>query len=158
MLLAGQFLIALMPALWLALGAVENIRNPEVNRASVAEVCSMSRMRAVYPEQYAVFCRNRVEDPRVHAWMFRAILWAECAVAVLFLAGAGALGLAVLGAVPAEAAKTLAMVGAAGFSAVWAGFLVGGQWFHYWCGFESAQATHFAATLWGIGTFLALAV
>lgn len=52
----------------------------------------------------------------------------------------------------------MAALGAAGFAGVFGAFLAGGQWFHYWCGHEGSQMTHFALTIWGAVTFVAMTV
>ncbi|MEO1318190.1 MAG: DUF2165 family protein, partial [Pseudomonadota bacterium] len=59
-LIVGQTVFVWLIALWILLGALENIRNPKVNRDSVAEVMDMSRMAEVYPAMHAVFSRNKV--------------------------------------------------------------------------------------------------
>ncbi|MEO0426285.1 MAG: DUF2165 family protein [Pseudomonadota bacterium] len=155
-LIVGQTVFVWLIALWILLGALENIRNPKVNRDSVAEVMDMSRMAAVYPAMHAVFSRNKVTDPRLHALAFRVIVWGEAIVAAILVAAAIWLTAACMGVAEIEGAKVLAAWGAIGFTLVWGLFLVGGQWFHYWCGYESAQATHFAAAIWGMVTFAIL--
>ncbi|MEM7498777.1 MAG: DUF2165 family protein [Pseudomonadota bacterium] len=155
-LIAGQTVFVWLIALWILLGAIENIRNPKVNRDSVAEVMSMSLMAEMHPAFHAVFRRNRVMSPRAHAVAFRVIVWAESIVAAVLLLAALWLTVACIGVAPVAGAKALAAWGAIGFTLVWGGFLVGGQWFHYWCGYEGAQATHFMAALWGMLTFAIL--
>lgn len=155
-LLLGQCVLTWLIALWLALGALENIRHPAANGGLVADVMCMGRMRETYPEFFEIFGGNRVESAWAHKLAFWFIVIVETAVALLLLVGAGALTLALFGGVPGETARILAALGALGFAAIWGGFLVGGQWFHYWCGHEGSQMTHLVATLWGIVTFLVL--
>ncbi|MEM7526539.1 MAG: DUF2165 family protein [Pseudomonadota bacterium] len=155
-LIVGQTLFVWLIALWILLGALENIRNPKVNRDSVAEVMSMSRMAEVYPDNHAVFRGNRLEDGRLHRLAFQFIVWVEVIVSGLLLLGALALTGACLGLVGVESARALAAWGTIGFVLVWGMFLVGGQWFHYWSGYEGAQATHFMAAIWGLATFAIL--
>ncbi|MEL6576096.1 MAG: DUF2165 family protein [Pseudomonadota bacterium] len=155
-LIVGQTVFVWLIALWILLGALENIRNPKVNRDSVAEVMDMSRMAEVYPAFYEVFRRNRVIDSRLHALAFRVIVWGESVVAAVLVVAALWLTAACLGLAAADGARVLAAWGAIGFTLVWGLFLVGGQWFHYWCGYEGAQATHFMAAIWGMLTFAIL--
>mgnify|MGYP006273833363 CR=1 FL=1 len=155
-LLFGQALSVWLIALWLALGALENIRNPAVNRDMVRGVMGMDRMRETYPEIFAVFGRNRTENRRAQDAAFRAIVVVECVVTLILLAGAAALTLALFGLAAPGSARAVAAFGAAAFSGIWGGFLVGGQWYHYWCGYEGSQVTHFLAALWGLATFIAL--
>ncbi len=51
-----------------------------------------------------------------------------------------------------EAANTLAHVSVLGFIAIWAGLLIGGQWFWYRIELGAAQQVHFFVTIWGIAT------
>ncbi|MEM6679035.1 MAG: DUF2165 family protein [Pseudomonadota bacterium] len=155
-LLAGQAVFTWSISLWLALGAIENVRHPKVNRDGVADVMSMKRMAAEYPDGYETFKANRTEDARRHALAFRAIVIAEILGGIICVAGAVALTLALVGLAPVEGARVLASWGAIAFTAIWSAFLVGGQWYHYWCGYESSQATHLAATIWGMLAFITL--
>lgn len=157
-LLAGQTALVWILTLWLALGALENVRNPGVNLRMVSEVMSMARMAETYPDYYAVFSRNRVENARAHLWTFRAIVAAEVVVALAMLWGAVMMTLALADLAPAEAARGTAALGVAGFATIWGAFLVGGQWFHYWCGYEGSQATHFYLAIWGAVALVVLAL
>ena len=149
MLIWVQFFMVAMPTLWLALGALENIRAPSANGNMVADALAMRPMRTQFPELYAALGRNRIESPQVHRWAFIAIVISESIVALVMLAGTLALLLAALGAVDAGAARVLATLGVLGFTMIWSAFLVGGQWVHYWAGAEGAQHTHFMLTIWG---------
>ena len=154
--LAGQTLLVALLAGWLVLGLVENLRAPGVNRDTVADVMSMEQMREAWPEIYARLSRNRVTDPRVHRLVFGGIVVAEAVVSAVLVAAVLALAGAVLGLVGAGAARALGAAASLGFTAIWGGFLVGGQWFGYWVAHDGAQKTHFLLTLWGIATFIAL--
>jgi predicted small integral membrane protein len=155
-LLFGQTLAVWLIAFWIGLGVLENIRNPAVNRDMVVGVMTMAQMKAVYPEIHEVFGRNATHDPRMHRLAFAAIVIAELAVTAVLLLGGAALTLALFGLVGAEGARSVASLGAIGFVGVWGAFLVGGQWYHYWCGYEGSQATHFMAAIWGLATFAIL--
>lgn len=157
LILIAQIMVIALLAGWLVLGALENLRAPNVNGDIVAEVLSMERVRQ-YPQIYEAVSRNRIEDPRIHRLLFRLIVAAECLVAVLLVLGTFALILALLGILDADLARMVAMPGAMGFAGIWGGFLVGGQWFHYWAGTESAQTTHLLLLLWGTGAMIFLSV
>jgi predicted small integral membrane protein len=155
-ILAGQAVLVALLAGWLVLGAIENIRKPEVNFALVRDILSMRRVAEFSPEIYAEVGGNRIDDPRIHRLLFRVIVGIECVVAVALCIGAGMLALAAFGAGDAGTARVVAIAAVAGFTAIWGGFLVGGQWFHYWAGAEGAQMTHYMMTIWGVATFVAL--
>lgn len=145
-----QLLMLLMPALWLVLGALENIRAPGANGRMVAGVLDMSVMAVDEPELYAELGRNRITSPTLHKLLFGLIVTMECIVAAIMLAGVVALALAGLGFVPLEPARIIATLGSVGFTLIWSSFLVGGQWVHYWVVYKDAQITHFVMTLWGV--------
>jgi predicted small integral membrane protein len=144
------------PGAWIALGVFENIRVPKANGDMVAEVLSMSRMKAEEPDYYALVSGNRIESPRVHRIAFAAIVVAESIAAIVMLAGALALAGAGLGLWDAALPRTIAVLGTLAFTVVWSGFLVGGQWVHYWVIHQDAQHTHFFLVLWGMGTLALL--
>tara|TARA_R110002020_G_scaffold120200_5_gene274041 strand:- start:1195 stop:1680 length:486 start_codon:yes stop_codon:yes gene_type:complete len=144
-----QLFMVTMPTLWLVLGALENIRAPAANGTMVADVLAMRGMRDEFPDLYAALGRNRIESPRLHRGLFAAIVICESLVALVMLAGTAALLLAALGVLDLDLARILASIGMLGFTLIWSAFLVGGQWVHYWAGFEGAQHTHFLLTLWG---------
>jgi predicted small integral membrane protein len=154
--LVGQAVMTALLFGWLAIGAVENIRAPAVNRDLVAAVLTMTRVRDERPEIYELVKGNRIESPRIHAALWTVIVAAEVVVALVLGAGTVALVLAALGAASAETARILAGAGAIGFTAIWGGFLVGGQWVHCWAAWKDSQFTHYLMTLWGIVTFMAL--
>jgi ABC-type Fe3+-siderophore transport system permease subunit len=154
--LLGQCALVWLIALWIALGVIENLRNPAVNRALVADVLAMKRMRELQPEAFAAFGRNRIENPAVARAAFALIVAAELVAAALLVAGAALLSLALAGLADPVTARATAALGAVAFTAIWGAFLVGGQWVHYWCGYEGSQMTHFALTIWGGVTFVAL--
>ena len=155
MVLAGQAAMVALLAGWLILGVIENIRFPDVNGLLVGDVMAMRRVRQ-NPDMWRMLSGNRVEDRRIHRAIFRLIVAVEVAVAALLAVGAAALTLAAAGAGDPLAARVWAIAGVTGWTCIWGGFLVGGQWFHYWLGHEGSQATHFFMTIWGVATFAAL--
>jgi len=147
-----EALLVAAPAAWLALGAFENIRAPKANGVMVAEVLAMTRMKVEEPDYYALVSANRIASPRIHRLVFAAIVIAESVSAVVMLAGVLALAGAALGLWPPGAPRAIAVIGTLGFTMVWSGFLVGGQWVHYWATHQAAQHTHFLLALWGVLT------
>ena len=152
LVLWAETLLVAAPAAWLALGAFENIRAPKANGAMVAEVLAMTRMKVEEPDYYALVSANRIESPRIHRLVYAAIVIAETASAVVMLAGVLALAGAALSLWSAGAPRAIAVIGTLGFTMVWSGFLVGGQWVHYWATHQEAQHTHFFLALWGVLT------
>ena len=75
-----------------------------------------------------------------------ALLWAGVLGLILALAGVAAL----------ETGRALAMIGTMAFTAVWAGFLIIGNYFCYWFCHEGAQNTHYQMTLWGMANVILL--
>jgi predicted small integral membrane protein len=153
--LIGQAAMVGLLAGWIALGAIENIRAPDVNRVFVGEVMAMTRVRQ-NPDVWRLVRGNRVEDPRLHRLAFAVIVAVEGVVTILLSAGFVALTLAAFGAVAAETARVWAAAGVIGWTGIWGCFLLGGNWFHYWIGSEWAQNTHFLMTVWGVATFATL--
>tara|TARA_R110000751_G_scaffold12683_5_gene43397 strand:- start:130 stop:612 length:483 start_codon:yes stop_codon:yes gene_type:complete len=151
--LLGQALLTAIPAAWIGVGVIENIRFPPVNGDLVTMVMRMDRVREERPEIYEKVKGNRIESPRAHALAYAAIVGVELLATVLLGLGALLLALAALGLAGPIFARGLAAAGALVFTMVWGGFLVGGQWFHYWAGWKDSQFTHFFLVLWGALTF-----
>lgn len=154
--LIGQTLFTGLLTGWLAIGLIENFRAPGVNRDLVSAVLNMERIARERPEIHVLVKGNAIVSPRVHGVVWVAILVAETLATLALTAGTGALALAALGLVGAEPARLIAGAGVLGFTAIWGGMLVGGQWVHYWAVWKDSQFTHYFMTLWGVVTFLAL--
>ena len=155
MVLAGQAAMVALLAGWRILGVIENLRFPDVNRLLVGDVMAMRRVRQ-NPDLWRMLRGNRIEDARIHRAVFRLIVAVEIVAALLLAVGATVLALAAAGAADPLSARLWALSGVIGWTCIWGGFLVGGQWFHYWLGYEGSQATHFFMTIWGVATFAAL--
>lgn len=153
-LIAGALLVGLQAA-WLGLGAYLNLRHPSANGELVAEVMTMRRVRQ-YPEIFGTLGAKRIESPRWHRLVFRLVVAVELLVAAALLAATLLLVLAACGAFEPEAARALAILAVTAFTAIWAAFLIGGEWFAYWAGSEGLQQTHFFMTLWGVATLAVL--
>ncbi|MEO0401354.1 MAG: DUF2165 domain-containing protein [Pseudomonadota bacterium] len=156
-LLAAQTLATGLIASWLTLGVRDNIQHPAVNETYTAEVMEMTRMKEEYPDSFAHVAHRAISDRRLQQMAFRLVVGVELVATLVLWAGAFGLLLAVLGPGNGETARSIAMIGAMLFTAVWAGFLIVGNHFCYWFCHEGAQNTHYQMTLWGIGTLILLA-
>ncbi|UWQ93461.1 DUF2165 domain-containing protein [Rhodobacteraceae bacterium M382] len=153
-ILLSQVVTVFFLAAWLTTGVFENLIHASLNSTFTAEVLDMARMREEYPEAYQDVAYRRISNPTVQKNLFRLIvLWEVFAAAVLWV-GCVALVTALLGLTDPDTARGLAVLGALAFTSVWAGFLVGGNWFCYWFCHEGAQNTHYQMTLWGLGTLI----
>lgn len=151
----AQALLVGLQALWLSLAVFLNLHRPRVNGALVEEVMTMRPVRQ-FPEIFEEVSGQRCERPALHRWAFRLVVAVELLVALSLLAATALLLLSLGGAVSAETARALAILAVAGFTAIWAAFLIGGEWFAYWAGSPGLQQTHFFMTLWGIATLAVL--
>lgn len=146
-----------MLALWLSLGAYDNLRHPKVNGLFVAQVLELTLLKEEYPELYEMHAKRAVRSKPVQTLLFRLIIFAECAAVLLLWCGFLSLCAAVPGWVAVETATGLATLGVLAFTLIWSGFLVAGNYWCYWMCHEGAQNTHFQMTLWGIGVMVLLA-
>jgi predicted small integral membrane protein len=156
-ILLSQAVCLFFLAAWLTTGLFENLVHSRLNSTFTAEVMDMIRMREEYPEAYEDVAYRRITSPGLQKLVFRLIVSWEAVASVLLWIGFGALAMALLGLAEVQAARALAVLGALAFTSVWAGFLVGGNWFCYWFCHEGAQNTHYQMTLWGLGTLILLA-
>lgn len=157
-LLAAQALCTSLIAAWLTLGVRDNILHPSVNETYTTEVMAMLRMRDEYPDAFASVAHRAVTDRRIQQLAFRLVVAAEFLAALVLWVGVIALMMGIAGTVSAGTGRSIAMIGAMMFTAIWAGFLVVGNHFCYWFCHEGAQNTHFQMTLWGVGTLILLAM
>ena len=118
----------------------------------------MRRIQEDFPEAYAPVAHRAVKNRTLQIWAFRTVVLFEAIACVVLLAGGIALCFALLGWTDASLAKSIAIVGAALFTAVWAGMLVVGNHFSYWFGHEGAQVTHYHMNLWGLALIILLAI
>lgn len=147
--------LALLAA-WLSVALSDNWRHPEINEQFTREVLSLSRIERDFPGVLALVGRRRILHPGIQRSVFIAIVVAETLVVMLlWLATAGLIG-AAAGLVDPVSARVLGMGGAFGFVAIWAGFVIAGNYFCYWLCHEGAQNTHFQLLLWGMSMLLLL--
>jgi predicted small integral membrane protein len=154
--LLAQFVVTTGLAGWLSTGVIDNLLHPKMNETYTAEVMSMARMRTEYPDAYAEVAHRAVKSRKVQLLAFRCVVAAELLATVVLWAGSLSLLAALFGGFEPEAARAIALWGAAAFVAVWSGFLVVGNYFSYWFCHEGAQNTHYQMTLWGIGAAILL--
>lgn len=157
-LLGSQAVAIALIASWLTIGAMDNIRHPTLNGAVTAEVMEMTRMQAAYPEDFALVAHRALTNKAIQGRAFMLVVLTETIVAVLLWLGALALAASLAGLIGAGTARGLAIMGATGFTAIWAGFLIVGNYFCYWYCHEGAQNTHYQMTLWGLGTTILVAI
>ena len=153
-LLVIQIVLTALPAAWMLLGVLDNIRYPDINRNDVSRVLRLDSLED-WPEVHARVRHRRITDPRATRFIFGLIVVAECVASVLLCAGALALSAQLLGLWHDGVPLLLARSGALAFTCVWGGMLIGGQRFYYWYG-DFGQQTHLLALIWGICTLLAL--
>lgn len=157
-LLLAQTGVTACLAAWMGQGAAANWIHPRLNEAAVAMVMRLDMMERDFPDEFAAVRGRRVTDPRRIRLAFRVILLWETVAAALLCFGTLAMLAALFGAMPADAARGWAMIGALAFVVNWAGFLIGGDWFCYWYCHFSSQATHFFLMLWGTLSLILLAL
>lgn len=157
-LLAAQALTTSLIAAWLTLGARDNLLHPSVNETYTAEVMEMARMREEYPDAFAQVAHRAITNRATQQLAFRVVVAVEVSTTLVLWAGVIALLMAMAGIASPEAGRTVAMIGAMLFTAIWGSFLIVGNHFCYWFCHEGAQNTHYQMTLWGLGTLILLAV
>lgn len=144
-------------AAWLATGVYDNIRYPQNNELYTAQVMSMERMQEEYPDEYARVAHRAINNRHVQQLAFRTVVAAELAACAMLIAGVVGLVMALAGTASVETGRSIALIGATSFTAVWAGFLVVGNYFCYWFCHEGGQNTHYQMTLWGMANIILLA-
>ncbi len=144
-------------AAWLATGVYDNIFYPDNNELYTSQVMSMERMQVDFPDEYARVAHRAVTNRTVHLLAFRVVVLAELLACLILIAGTVALLMALAGTATVETARSIALLGATAFTAVWAGFLIVGNYFCYWFCHEDGQNTHYQMTLWGMANIILLA-
>ncbi len=144
--------------IWMAVAVYDNWRHPRLNREAVATVMRLDLMARDFPEDYAFVSHRRVVNNRIIDVAFYAIRWAETfAAAILGLASALLMG-AAFGWIPLAFAQALAVLATTYFCAIWAGFIIGGNYFHYYFCHQWGQSNHFMFMYWGMFVLVILIV
>jgi predicted small integral membrane protein len=151
----AQAVMVAFQAAWLSIAAYSNIRYPRTNRDYVLKVLTMELAQedpAIYQDHH----HRRLTNPKVMVRLFALVSAAEALIALALWVAVALLLLSLSGVVSPAAARAVALLAVAGFTSIWAAFLVGGQWFHYWVSELSPQSTHFSMVLWGLAMLLLL--
>ncbi|MCX5495567.1 DUF2165 family protein [Kaistia dalseonensis] len=154
--LLAQTLLVAAQAVWLGIGAFENLRIPKANGDMVADVLSLRQLKIEAPDIHAACETHRIDNPFIQRLLFAGIVIGESVAALILIVGTFALLGALLGFWAAETPRIIAALGVLGFTMVWGSFLAVGQWFHYWAAYQNAQHTHFMLAIWGTVTLALL--
>jgi predicted small integral membrane protein len=141
---------------WMAVAVADNWRHPALNREAVAMVVRFDLMAEQYPAEYAAVAHRRIEAPRLIDAMFHAIRLAETLAAAALIAAGLLLILAAPGLAPETVATGAAVLATAFFISIWAGFLIGGNYFCYWYCHQWGQANHSMLLFWGFFVLIVL--
>ncbi|MEM7722073.1 MAG: DUF2165 family protein [Pseudomonadota bacterium] len=155
LLLVEAALVAAL-GVWMAVAVYDNWRHAQLNREAVAMVMRFDIMERDYPEDYKIVAHRKVTSEAVITMMFNIIRVAETLAALVLLGAACGLLGAALGAFSVETATIFAIVGTAYFSLIWAGFIIGGNYFHYYYCHQWGQSNHFMFMYWGFFVMLVL--
>lgn len=154
-MLVIQALMVAAQAAWLSLAAYSNLRYPRTNRDYVVQVMTMELTKED-PNIYEDHKHRRLTSRPLMNGLFAMVAVAEALIALALWLSSALLLASLCGFVTAEVARTAALLSVASFTAIWAAFLVGGQWFHYWVSSISPQNTHFSMLFWGLFLLLLL--
>lgn len=141
---------------WMLVAVADNWRHAKLNEDAVAMVLRFDLMAQEYPDEFATLAHRRIEDPRVIGRLFRAMRFAETVAAGALLISALLLLGAAVGLAAAPVAQAIAIMAAAFFCSIWAGFVIGGNYFAYWYCHQWAQSNHFMVLFWGLFILLIL--
>ncbi|MEM1232720.1 MAG: DUF2165 family protein [Pseudomonadota bacterium] len=135
-------------AVWAIVAVGDNWRFPKMNRDAVATVVRMDLLEADFPDDFAQVAHRRVADPKRIDFLFELIRMAETVSAVTLCLSVLVLFFSAFGAADADFAQGLALLSVMGFAAIWAAFIIGGNWFAYWYCHQWAQSNHFMLLSW----------
>jgi len=157
MLLVETVLVAAL-GIWMTVAVYDNWRHAKLNREAVAMVMRFDLMERDYPEDYQSVAHRKVESEATISLLFAAIRWAETLAAILLLGAALGLVGAAFGAIGAEGATIFAIAACAFFTLIWSGFIIGGNYFHYYYCHQWGQSNHFMFMYWGFFVMLVLMI
>jgi len=143
---------------WMTVAVADNWRHPRMNAEAVAMVVRFDLMARDFPQDFALIAHRRIDNPATIRRLFLAVRAAETLAAVVLLLSALLLVLAAVGAVPGAVATGAGVAGAAFFTLIWGGFVIGGNYFAYWYCHQWAQSNHFMLMYWGFFVLLVLLV
>jgi len=157
MLLVEAALVAALGT-WMAVAVYDNWRHAKLNLEAVAMVMRFDIMERDYPEDYKIVAHRKVTNDRLISVSFQVIRLAETLAAIVLLVAAFGLLGAAFGTFGAEAATIFAIVACAFFTLIWAGFIIGGNYFHYYYCHQWGQSNHFMFMYWGFFVLLILMI
>ena len=150
------FLISL--AAWLTIGVYDNIRYPKNNEDYTAQVLSLKLLQIEYPDVFDRISHRAIVNRTLQKLAFLIVIVIELLTCITLWLGCVSLILAFNHVIEFDVARTIALLGATAFTAIWAGFLVIGNYFCYWYVYEGIQNTHYQMTLWGMANVIFLVV
>jgi len=157
MLMIEAALVASL-GLWMAVAVYDNWRHARLNREAVAMVMRFDLMAREFPEDFRLVAHRSIESEAVISLVFNAMRLAETVAALALSGAAVALALAGFGQLDADTARTAAMIATTFFILIWAGFIVGGNYFHYYYCHPWGQSNHFMFMYWGFFVLLVLMI
>ena len=137
-------------AVWMVVAVYDNWRHPNLNREAVAMVMRFDLMERDYPDDFAFVAHRRINNPKLIDAAFQTIRFSETRAAVALTLASGLLVLAAFGNVPDTVATGAVLVATTFFSLIWAGFIIGGNYFHYYFCHQWGQSNHFMFMYWGL--------
>ena len=155
LLLVDAALVAGLAA-WMIVAVADNWRHPKLNEDAVAMVVRFDVMASEFPDEFAALAHRRIDDPKLIGALFRAMRLAETVAAVTLSRASLLLIGAAGGAVAPSVAQVVSVASAAFFACIWAGFVIGGNYFAYWYCHQWAQSNHFMVMFWGLFVLLIL--
>ncbi|MEM9247912.1 MAG: DUF2165 family protein [Pseudomonadota bacterium] len=157
LLLVEAVLVASL-GIWMAVAVYDNWRHPRLNREAVATVMRLDLMARDFPDDYAFVSHRRVDSNRLIDVAFHTIRWAETVAAMILGVSSALLIVAAFGWAPATLANGLAVLATTYFCAIWAGFIIGGNYFHYYFCHQWGQSNHFMFMYWGLFVLVILII
>ena len=143
---------------WMAVAVYDNWRHAQINRDAVAMVVRFDLMERDYPDDFRVVAHRKITDARLIEIFFQTIRLAETVAAAILLVASALLVGAALGLFAADLATMLALVGTTFFCLIWAGFIIGGNYFHYYFCHQWGQSNHFMFMYWGLFVLVILVI
>ena len=143
-------------AVWMIVAVADNWRHPKLNEDAVAMVVRFDLMAEQFPHEFAPLAHRRIDDPKQIGLLFRAMRMAETVAALGLVVATLLLIGAAFGALAAPLAQGAGVASAAFFACIWAGFVIGGNYFAYWYCHQWAQSNHFMVMFWGLFVLLIL--
>ena len=113
----SQIVLVALPAAWLSLGALDNLRHPDINRSDVAKVLALEALQNE-PQIRARVAHRAITDPVTVRRLFALIVLTEAIVSLALVSATIALVLALFGAVDSSFAHALAIYAVTGFTGV----------------------------------------